>query len=129
MRVTQVYLKTLKTYNLEMKNLFKISHRIRNQTTCIGENKDADQLSINCTADQHLCFHYTDSTIPLLPKSKLSSFLTFPVTVQAGLCWTCSKTPTTVFSRRRSKVIYDCHIGIDMITQECHGLIKRPVGP
>ena len=35
---------------------------------CICENKDTDQLRGNCEADQRLCFHYTDSTIPLLPK-------------------------------------------------------------
>ena len=39
--------------------------------TC--ENKDADQLRDNREADQRLCFRYTDSTIPLLPKSELSS--------------------------------------------------------
>ena len=37
---------------------------------CICENKDADQLRGNREADQRLCFRYTDSTIPLLPKSK-----------------------------------------------------------
>ena len=35
-------------------------------TICIGENKDADQLCGNREADQHLCFRYSDSTIPLL---------------------------------------------------------------
>ena len=35
-------------------------------TICIGENKDADQLRGNREADQRLCFHYSDSTIPLL---------------------------------------------------------------
>ena len=30
----------------------------------IYENKGADQLCSNCTADQPLCFRYTDSTIP-----------------------------------------------------------------
>ena len=37
-------------------------------TICIGENKDADQLRSNCEADQHLCFRYSDSTIPLFSK-------------------------------------------------------------
>ena len=32
------------------------------------ENKDTD----HCAADQRLCFRYTDSTIPLLPKSEIS---------------------------------------------------------
>ena len=40
---------------------------------CICENKDADQLRSNCAADQRLCFRYTDSTIPLLPKSEIPS--------------------------------------------------------
>ena len=34
----------------------------------------ADQLRGNCEADQRLCFRYMDSTIPLLPKSEISSF-------------------------------------------------------
>ena len=42
-------------------------------TICIGENKGADQLRSYCEADQRLCFRYTDSTIPLLSKSKISS--------------------------------------------------------
>ena len=40
---------------------------------CICENKDADQLRGNREADQRLCFHYMDTTIPLLPKYKISS--------------------------------------------------------
>ena len=38
----------------------------------ICENKDADQLRGNHEADQHLCFRFIDSTIPLLSKSKIS---------------------------------------------------------
>ena len=45
------------------------------------KNKDADQLRGNREdqlrgyreADQRLCFRYTDSTIPLLSKSEISS--------------------------------------------------------
>ena len=40
---------------------------------CICENKDADQLCGNHTADQRLCFRFTDSAIPLLAKSEISS--------------------------------------------------------
>ena len=43
-------------------------------TICICENKDADQLRDNREADQRLCFRYTDSTLPLLLKSEISSF-------------------------------------------------------
>ena len=40
---------------------------------CICENKDADQLCGNHKADQCLCFRFTDSTIPLLSKSEITS--------------------------------------------------------
>ena len=43
-------------------------------TICIDENKDADQLRGNREADQRLCFRYSDSTIPPLLNSKISSF-------------------------------------------------------
>ena len=66
-------------------------------TICIGENKGADQLRSNCQADQHLCFHYTDSTIPRLLKSEISSFLPSFVTVQPGLYGTWSETQIVGF--------------------------------
>ena len=46
---------------------------VRKPAFCICENKDADQLRGNREADQRLCFRYTDSTTPLLPKYKISS--------------------------------------------------------
>ena len=52
---------------------------VRKLAFCICENKDADQLRSNCAADQHLCFRYSDSTIPLLPKSEISSLQPSPV--------------------------------------------------
>ena len=39
------------------------------------KTKGADQLRSNCAADQHLCFCYIDSTIPLLPKLQVPSHL------------------------------------------------------
>ena len=68
-------------------------------TICIGENKDADQLRGNREADQRLCFRYSDSTIPPLLNSKISSFLPSSVLVQSGLCRTLSKTTLLVFPR------------------------------
>ena len=50
-----------------------ISPGVRKPTFCIRENKDADQLRGNLKADQRLCFHYLDSTVPLLPKAEISS--------------------------------------------------------
>ena len=43
---------------------------------CICENNGADQLRSNreAEADQRLCFHHSDSTIPTLLNSKNLSF-------------------------------------------------------
>ena len=55
-----------------------MSRDVRKPDFCICENKDADQLRGNREADQRLCFRYTDSIIPLLPKSaKLISVFVF----------------------------------------------------
>ena len=67
--------------------------------TC--ENKDADQLCGDRTADQRLCFRYMDSTIPLLLKSEISSLQPSSVAVQPGLCRTWSETPNTEFLTTR----------------------------
>ena len=53
---------------------YYMSRLVGKPTICIGENKDADQLRGNREADQRLCFRYSDSTIPLLLKSEISSF-------------------------------------------------------
>ena len=50
-----------------------------------------------CEADQRLCFRYTDSTIPLLPKSGISIPQPSSVAAQPGLCRTWSETPKTGF--------------------------------
>ena len=76
-----------------------LSRLMTKPTICIGENKDADQLRGNREADQRLCFRYSDSTIPLLLKSEISSFYPFSVTVQPDLCQTCSETTLLVFPR------------------------------
>ena len=49
------------------------SRLMRKLTICICETKDPDQLRSNREADQHLCFRYIDSTMPLLSRSKISS--------------------------------------------------------
>ena len=76
---------------------------MRKPAFCICENKDADQLRGNREADQHLCFRYTDSTIPLLPKSEISSLQPSSVAVQPSLCRTWSETPKTGFLTTRLK--------------------------
>ena len=54
-------------------NNYHMSPVMRKPAFCICENKDADQLRGNREADQRLCFRYTDSTIPLVPKYEVSS--------------------------------------------------------
>ena len=48
-------------------------YRTNGPLVCICENKDADQVRGNHEADQRLCFRYIESTVPLLPKSEISS--------------------------------------------------------
>ena len=78
---------------------------MRKPAFCICQNKDADQLRSNCAVDQRLCFRYTDSKIPLLPKSEISSLYLSSVAVQPGLYRTWPETPKTGFLRMR--LIYD----------------------
>ena len=65
-----------KNFFLECQKLLekKMSRILRKPDFCLCENKGADQLRGNREADQRLCFRYTDSTIPLLLKSEISSF-------------------------------------------------------
>ena len=52
-------------------------------------------------SDQRLCFRFTDSTIPLLPKAEISSHLPSSVTVQPDLCGTWSEITKTGFLTTR----------------------------
>ena len=52
--------------------LFELCH----EQTCFLHayaKKGTDELHGNRAADQHLCFRYIESAIPLLPKYKISS--------------------------------------------------------
>ena len=71
---------------------------MRGPTFCMCENKDADQLHNDREADLRLCFRLTDSTIPLLSESGISSLWPSFVAVQPGLCWTRSGAKTLVIS-------------------------------
>ena len=74
---------------------------MRKPDFCICENKGADQLRGDREADQHLCFRYTDITIPRLPKYKISSLKPSSVAVQPGLCQTRSEILKTGFLTTR----------------------------
>ena len=52
---------------------------------CLCENKVADQLRSNCDADQRLCLHCSDSTIPPILITKISSSSPSSRTVQVSL--------------------------------------------
>ena len=78
-----------------------MSRDVRKAEFCICENKDGDQLRGNREADLRLCFRYTDSTIPLLPKYEISSFYPSYGVVQPDLCRAWSKTPKTGFLTTR----------------------------
>ena len=82
-----------------------MSHVMRKPAFCICENKGADQLRSNCSADQCLCFHYIDNTIPLLYKSEISSLRPSSMAVQPGLCRMWSEIPKDRF----------CHDAADII--------------
>ena len=71
---------------------------MRKPALCICENKITDQMCCDRTADQHLCFRYIDSTIPLLPESEISSLHPFSMAVQPGLCGTWSENTKDRFS-------------------------------
>ena len=55
------------------KNQTDMSPVMRKPAFCICENKGADQLRGYREADQHLCFCFTDGTIPPLSKSEITS--------------------------------------------------------
>ena len=79
-----------------------LRHAMRKPALCICKNKGADQLRGNREADQRLCFRYMGSSIPLLPKSEISSLKPSSMDVQPGSCRIWSETPKTVFSQRGS---------------------------
>ena len=108
MHVTVYVIATCQLFIIKIKSIYilillpfakHMSRLMGKPTICIGESKDADQLRGNREADQRLCFRYSDSIIPLLLKSEISSFYLFSVTVQAGLCQTCSEATLLVFPR------------------------------
>ena len=112
-------------------NLHKYKHMsliMRKPAFCLCENKDADQLRGNREADQRLCFRYTDSTIPLLPKSEISSLYPSSVAIQPGLCRPCSETPKTGFLRTRLIFLKATskHSGNGLICPRIYSRVVKP---
>ena len=75
---------------------------MRKPAFCICENQDADQLRVNREGDQRLCFRYSDSTIPLLPKSEIQ-VPSHPLWQYSPVCVGPGRKPRRpVFSQRGS---------------------------
>ena len=51
---------------ISLDDISELSRAMRRSDFCLCENKGADQLCSNCTADQRHCFCYTGSPIPPL---------------------------------------------------------------
>ena len=73
-----------KTFGIQRVTIPYLSRVMRKPAFCICKNKGADPLHCNSADDQHLCFRYIDSAIPLLSKSEISSFYASSVAVQPG---------------------------------------------
>ena len=69
----------------------------------IGENKDADLLRRNREADQRLCFHYIDSTFPILSKYEISS-LAILCDCRAWFVWGLVGNPEDRFSHNEAHI-------------------------
>ena len=76
---------------------------MRKPAFCIYENKGADQ---------HLCFNYIDSAIPLLSKFKISSLLLSSVVVQPVFFSDLVENPEDRFSHGAAQMI--CYLSIYM---------------
>ena len=79
----------------------KFCHEVEGKKLQILKDRafpNADIADSDFTADQHFCFHYSDSTFPLVFKYEISSFQPSSVTVLAGLCHICLETPKMFFS-------------------------------
>ena len=66
-----VYVKYEPSENINRADIMSLI--MRKPAFCICKNKGTDQLCGNHAADQHLCFRFINSTIPLVPKSEFST--------------------------------------------------------
>ena len=74
---------------------------MRKPAFCICINKGVDQLHGNHAADQHLCFHHTYNTIPILSKCEILS----PLSIFCGCtAWFVSDLVAHISKWRESKV-------------------------
>ena len=91
---------------------------MRTPAFCICKNEDTDQLDGNRVTDPRVCFRYTDSTIPLLPKSEISSLQPSSVAALPDLCRTWSETPKTGFLTTRLICLSDLNFQLTLVANE-----------
>ena len=98
---------------------------MRKPTIRLCGNKDGDQLCSKCAADQRLCFRHTDSTIPILLKSKnhetsLLLRLYRPVCVGPG------RSPKLFFSSTGPNMVISSAVNLAYASQTLND--KVPIG-
>ena len=71
---------------------------------CICENKGADQLCSNCTADQRLCFCYIDSTTPSTSYIRNFKPLAFFCSCTACFVSGLVRNPEDLFSQNKAQI-------------------------
>ena len=116
--------KLIKTPALMPSSRKQFTHHLLSMSTCERlhektnilhmRNKDAHQLRSNHEANQPLCFRYTNSTIPLISKSKISSLVVVHPGVGPGQkpeCW---------FSHDAAHMLFTEHIRIQVETARVH---------
>ena len=95
------------------------------RTSCVMRKPDFNFAYMKTKAqmccDSAFVFCYTDSTIPLLPVSEISSSQS-SVGAQAGLCQTWSKTWRTCFLASRSDYMYIQH---PLLFGSCHLQMRK----
>ena len=111
------------------KYLQNISHLMGKPTICIGENKCADQLRSNCEADRCLCFRYTDSTIPLLSKSKIPASSSLLCLYRSVCVGTVRKPHCWFFHEATHMAIRLSHLRGHTIIIFCFPLFRKFVDP
>ena len=92
---------------------------MRNPDFCICENKDADQLRGNREADQRLCFRYTDSTTPLLPKYEILKPLAIFCRRTARFVSDLVGNPEDRFSQNEAQIILAGNIVVPVMHLDC----------
>ena len=103
--IVKIQIRTIFTYISEIALYDYVSRIMRKPVLAYVKT---NELHGNCAADQRLCFPHIDSTIPLPPKSKISSLYPSSVAAQPGMCRTWSEIP--VFLRCGSCMNIERHL-------------------